>query len=643
MTINRFEEVIKVPGFHSVTDNGNNFYIFIPEKVHSNTGIVIDGYGYNAEEAQKRTVNNNNIVIFPRNSDTFYKYQEINHPNWNQRIEGRIVDYIKKYYNINDNCYGPKGWSAAANGAINSGAAYIRANPGARINVAVVSPATEYNNAYHPEAGSITVRPEDWKAYADSGSTIVYLESFSDLQDGYKKGVQLGANIVRIKANYISGGGHETEDYLARELDLSSISNGTFDFTKSITEKLDPRIVLDENNPFSFIQYTYENGQIKERYISAEEANRILSTGGRKTLKFNGIGSFDDSKIESSVPFLSDKLNDLRQTIISTTVASSSLSDPRYASTTQIPKSEANIINYFINAASLAFQKLNEEITFIGEIGDSINQMNINLSKQAESLGISLDKKFYKIESLKKTDFTHKAVYSPDTREYDKVAEEYIYKYGTDEDKEALRRKEELENQKKQTTNYSGSAGYGYPGPSVVEKTVSKEKQKEEAKEEIKTQEEIKKEEFFSSEVDSSVTYEQPRKELTKQIIESKEIEEHVIETKEPKFDFDELNNEKEPFLIEPDKVEPYSEIVEKPPVIEIPDVPEVEEKSNVGKVIGTVAGVAAAAGAGIGAYSYLKKQKNEDDSDYLEEDYIDDENYEYDYEESSSELEEGE
>ncbi len=113
--------------------------------------------------------------------------------------------------------------------------------------------------------------------------------------------------------------------------------------------------------------------------------------------------------------------------------------------------------------------------------------------------------------------------------------------------------------------------------------------------------------------------------------------------------DFKEIDLEKlygsepDPIMVEPDIIEPYTDIVDIPPeviepeivmpdsvqpdIITIPDDVPVEKTTDAGKILGVAAGTVAAAGAGIGAYSYIKNKKDED---------FDEDGYAYEYEEES-------
>lgn len=297
----------------------------------------------------------------------------------------KLSDDLKSVFNLDNMNQLYDGFSYSADFIVRMGA--DRANRGNLDNFYVLSIEEDDQNG----TNRFYLSEAEREAYKKANATIIYAyaqdywynkKRRQDIINSYD-----GIHMLDIKINVAEGnvsGMHVLPKALLSEAGMTNIANGDFDFTQ-----LPTTFYFDRNKETYHISYVFteyyvdENGVYRTREYTADQSNM-------------------DSLIalnEAFCPMVMSDHDYLMSFLTKVTTLSNSLNSSNvqggYSSTTSVPVNEPSVINSAIESCNELFTKISSEASSIESVADSIDELDVDLSLIADSLGITLQAPIY--------------------------------------------------------------------------------------------------------------------------------------------------------------------------------------------------------------------------------------------------------
>ena len=233
------------------------------------------------------------------------------------------------------------------------------------------------HNAIFTDVVGVNVTQEQIDMLADNGAAILCIEPSNEPISEYEKKLARGG--VDVVIGWVSGshGEHVT-------LNREAIQNGIIDFVTGESDE------LANSDIYKFMTYDIDSSQWYE--ISLEEvAEKFNSTSGVS----NPFRYYDklrtmDTELKCNNSFLGTKINTIRVAIKNSNFLSTT-SMESYSSTTQIPNVESDVVQAYFSSCAKTLNCLEKDTSRIIEIGNSIDEINDSLKKDATTLNNSVN------------------------------------------------------------------------------------------------------------------------------------------------------------------------------------------------------------------------------------------------------------
>ncbi len=335
------------------------YCFYVPDDVEDSTPAFIyypgsGGSGNDAKYIREMIANNSlqQIVVIPNAS---------NQRNADVNYYG-LINNIGESNNANITNISTMGFSAGGPSTYNQLLYNAKTNPD----------GGPYNTVFCDVVG-FWPKEEDLAAIAATGSTVMFLEpSWSNSTSSQSnKMAKAGINVIVATAT----GNHGAHVPLNSE----ALQNGIIDYISGVSNE------LANSDIYTFNKYNAETGTWEVITIDqlAELYEFSIFDTSDPLRYYEKLSSIEP--LESSNSFLGDKINNLRTAIRNTNFLSSNIGVD-YASTTNIPGVESDIVQSFFTSTSMLLNLLEKDTSKIIDIGNSIEDMNAELEVQANEL-----------------------------------------------------------------------------------------------------------------------------------------------------------------------------------------------------------------------------------------------------------------
>ena len=335
------------------------YCFYVPDDVEDSTPAFIyypgsGGSGNDAKYIREMIANNSlqQIVVIPNAS---------NQRNADVNYYG-LINNIGESNNANITNISTMGFSAGGPSTYNQLLYNAKTNPD----------GGPYNTVFCDVVG-FWPKEEDLAAIAATGSTVMFLEpSWSNSTSSQSNAMaKAGINVIVATATG-NHGGHVP-------LNSEALQNGIIDYISGVSNE------LANSDIYTFNKYNAETGTWEVITIDqlAELYEFSIFDTSDPLRYYEKLSSIEP--LESSNSFLGDKINGLRSAIRNTNFLNST-SGIYFDSTTNIPNVESDIVQTFFTNTSMLLNLLEKDTEKIIEIGNSIEDMNAELTVQANDL-----------------------------------------------------------------------------------------------------------------------------------------------------------------------------------------------------------------------------------------------------------------
>lgn len=230
------------------------------------------------------------------------------------------------------------------------------------------------HNAVFCDVVDFKVTQEQIDILKKDNSTLLFFEPNKQITDFEMTLAEGGVNVLLCRT-YDSHAVHTV-------VDDESLMNGIIDFASGITD------TLRNSDIYHFQEYDQEAKMFKDISMEevAEKFKRSISEGDFSIVN-QRLATLRELRSENE--YLASKVNNIRSSIRNTNFLSASTSDS-YSSTTKVPSSLGALVQSFFGTCSGLLNKIEADTRGIIEIGESIDQMNAELAKDAEDLNQSI-------------------------------------------------------------------------------------------------------------------------------------------------------------------------------------------------------------------------------------------------------------
>lgn len=238
----------------------------------------------------------------------------------------------------------------------------------------------------HPENGphsaifcdvvGFSVSQEQIDTLVADESSLLFLEPVNTVTDFERKLAQGGVDVVLAWTN----GSHAAHVALNSE----ALQNGIIDFVTGESDE------LANSDIYTFVTYDMNSGEwyeisleeVAEKFVSAD----IVENPYRYYDRLSSI----DNELQCNSSFLGTKINAIRTAIKNSNFLSTKRMED-YSSTTQIPNIENDDVQTYFSLCAKMLNCLEKDTSRIIDIGNSIDEINDNLKKEASSLNDSVN------------------------------------------------------------------------------------------------------------------------------------------------------------------------------------------------------------------------------------------------------------
>lgn len=207
-------------------------------------------------------------------------------------------------------------------------------------------------------------------------SSLLFLEPVNTVTDFERKLAQGGVDVVLAWTN----GSHAAHVALNSE----ALQNGIIDFVTGESDE------LANSDIYTFVTYDMNSGEwyeisleeVAEKFVSAD----IVENPYRYYDRLSAI----DNELQCNNNFLGTKINAIRTAIKNSNFLSTKRMED-YSSTTQIPNVESDDVQTYFGLCAKILNCLEKDTSRIIAIGNSIDEINDSLKKDASSLNDSVN------------------------------------------------------------------------------------------------------------------------------------------------------------------------------------------------------------------------------------------------------------
>lgn len=234
----------------------------------------------------------------------------------------------------------------------------------------------EKHSAIMCDIANLSLTDENINKLIDNESTLLFLEKQGELMAQTNTLAKAGVDVIVARTT----GSHSTHIALNAE----AIQNGIIAFASGDETE------LANADIYTFEQYNPVTGKWEQ--ISFEEvADRFV----KESVASNPYRYYDrlskmDTELKCNSSFLGGKINTIRTAIKNSNFLSTTSID-QYSSTTQIPNAESEIVQKYFSSCAKMLNSLEKDTSKIIDIGNSIIDINGELTAAASKLNNSVN------------------------------------------------------------------------------------------------------------------------------------------------------------------------------------------------------------------------------------------------------------
>lgn len=355
---------------HGVYIETDTYVFYVPEEVSDSTSAVIyypGSGGYNPDANPIRSVIENQapnqVIVIAKSA---YEEPEVASNKYVQ-----LVNNIASAESIEINDIQNYGFSAGGRNAIQGIVNTIKINPDLPPQKAVIIDAG-YN------CSGCYLSEEQINVLKENEASILFFEEKNGGTSSYNV-----INLAKAGVDVIvawAGSGHGGHVQINREVFENDIMNYASGYTDTLLNADIYTFRAWDSEKQEWYEIPLE--EVMERFVG-EVVD--LSDPFKYYEKLSSI-----EPLQSSNSFLGDKINSLRMSIRNTNFLNANIA-VGFESTTNIPSAEDEIVQSFFTTCSALLNLLEKDTASIIEIGNSIEDMNAQLTVDANELNVSTD------------------------------------------------------------------------------------------------------------------------------------------------------------------------------------------------------------------------------------------------------------
>lgn len=355
---------------HGVYIETDTYVFYVPEEVSDSTSAVIyypGSGGYNPDANPIRSVIENQapnqVIVIAKSA---YEEPEVASNKYVQ-----LVNNIASAESIEINDIQNYGFSAGGRNAIQGIVNTIKINPDLPPQKAVIIDAG-YN------CSGCYLSEEQINVLKENEASILFFEEKNGGTSSYNV-----INLAKAGVDVIvawAGSGHGGHVQINQEVFANDIMNYASGYTDTLLNADIYTFRAWDSEKQEWYEIPLE--EVMERFVG-EVVD--LSDPFKYYEKLSSI-----EPLQSSNSFLGDKINSLRMSIRNTNFLNANIA-VGFESTTNIPSAEDEIVQSFFTTCSALLNLLEKDTASIIEIGNSIEDMNAQLTVDANELNVSTD------------------------------------------------------------------------------------------------------------------------------------------------------------------------------------------------------------------------------------------------------------
>lgn len=358
------EEDIKGKFVTRAESNGIKYKLYVPENVSEDTPVFVYAYGSGDPNMEKcvAELGSDSIVI-----GTIINYG----PNFGNTTM-RIVNEVKQEFGVTSTVVSPSCFSLGGPVGFQVTAENIRQNPDCEPQTVFLADAYGtyfYNPKLHLND------TETMDLFRENNTIFFAFDHEQKKTNVNTLYAEAGLNVVMIKC---VGQGHG-------EINSSIFSNGLYNYR--VEEKL-------PKDGYIYSIYNKETGLWEE--VPYENVSTLSDVYELFGIEYNGliehkytlqeIANLEDLEVKSSDDALATLLNGIRGAIRNSNIVNKGYAAGGCASTTLMPSQVSAVVSRFYEATVTSLSKLVNETDQFAKIGESIEEMNFNLERDASDL-----------------------------------------------------------------------------------------------------------------------------------------------------------------------------------------------------------------------------------------------------------------
>lgn len=358
------EEDIRGKFVTKIKENGIKYKLYVPENVNADTPIFVYAYGSGDPNIEK--------CVAEHGSDSIIIGTIINYGSNFGNTTMNIVNEVKQEYGVTSTVVSPSCFSLGGPVGFQVTAENIRQNPDCDPQTVFLLDA--YGTYfYNPK---LHLNDTDMMNLFKKNNTVFFAFDHelkkTNVNSLY---AEAGLNVVMVKC---VGQGHG-------EINSSFFSNGLYDYR--VNEKL-------PKDGFVYSIYNKETGMWEE--IPYEKVGTLADVYALFGIEYNGVNehkytiqemaNLEDLEVKSSDDALVTLLNGIRGAIRSSNIVNKGYSLGGCSSTTLMPSQVPAVVSRYYEATISSLSKLVNETNQFAKIGESIEEMDFNLEREASEL-----------------------------------------------------------------------------------------------------------------------------------------------------------------------------------------------------------------------------------------------------------------
>ena len=356
------EENVKGKFVTITKGNGIKYKLYVPENVNADTPIFTYAYGSGDPDMEK--------CVSELGSDSIIIGTIVNYSSDIGSITMDIVNEVKEEYGVTSTIVSPSGFSLGGPVGLEVAAENIRQNPDCKPQTVFLIDG--YGTYFYNPSLHIN-DTEKMNLFKENETVFFAFDLDQKTTDINKLYAEAGLNVIMVKCNGQSHGG----------INSSFFSNGLYNYRS------------DEELPkdgYVYSIYNTETGLWEE--IPYEKVQTLSDVYELFGIEYNGehkytiqeMANLEDLEISSSDKALATLLNGIRGAIRNSNIVRNGYVAGGCSSSTLMPSQVPAVVSRYFEATTNSLSKLVNETDQFAKIGESIDDMEFYLEREAREL-----------------------------------------------------------------------------------------------------------------------------------------------------------------------------------------------------------------------------------------------------------------